>query len=71
VVIEQGGGGGAFARTLHQEAPEIACCVVSAPRDHPQAPEWAVREALASTGYTEAHYDPAGIRCVPVLRLLE
>jgi enediyne polyketide synthase len=71
VVVEQGGGGGAFARTLHLEAPEIACCVVNVPLDHPQAPQWAVRETLAATGYTEAHYDPAGVRRVPVLRLLE
>ena len=38
--------------------------------EHPQAPVWAVQEAVAAAGYTEAHYDRAGIRRVPVLKLL-
>jgi enediyne polyketide synthase len=67
VIVERGGGGGAFARTLHLEAPEITCCVVAVPAGHPEAPQWAAREASAATGYTEAHYDEAGTRRVPVL----
>jgi enediyne polyketide synthase len=70
VVVERGGGGGAFARTLHLEAPDINCCVVAVPDRHPEAPTWAAREAAAATGYTEAHYDEAGVRRVPVLELV-
>jgi enediyne polyketide synthase len=70
VIVERGGGGGAFARTLHLEAPEITCCVVAVPAGHPEAPNWAAREASAATGYTEALYDEAGTRRVPVLDLV-
>lgn len=70
VVVEQGGAGGAFARTLHLEAPDITCCVVSVPAGHAQSPQWAVAEAVSATGYVEAHYDRVGVRRVPVLKLL-
>ncbi len=71
VLVQHGGGGAAFARTLHLEAPEIAVCVVDVPVDHPQAAAWITTEAQAApTGYTEAHYDDTGQRREPVLRLL-
>ncbi len=70
-LIQQGGVGGGFARTLHQEMPGTATCVVELPFDHPGAAAWVAAEiAAASTGYVEAHYDAAGVRRVPVLRLL-
>jgi enediyne polyketide synthase len=70
VVVEQGGGGGAFARTLHLEAPDITCCVVSVPVEHAHSPQWAVAEAVSANGYVEAHYDRAGVRRAAVLKLL-
>jgi enediyne polyketide synthase len=69
-VLIESAGGGAFARTLHLEAPEVTCCVVSVPLDHPKAPGWAVGEAIAASGYTEAHYDRDGVRRIPVLEVM-
>jgi enediyne polyketide synthase len=71
VIVEHGGGGGAFARSLHLESPEIVCCVVAVPDGHPEAPHWAASEASAATGYTEAHYDEAGVRHAPVMELVQ
>ncbi|MCQ3979287.1 MAG: beta keto-acyl synthase, partial [Anaerolineae bacterium] len=71
VLLQHGGGGAAFARTLHLEAPEIAVCVIDTPVEHPQASEWVKQEALAAAaGYAEARYDAEGRRWTPVLRLL-
>jgi enediyne polyketide synthase len=71
-LIQQGGVGGGFARTLHQEIPGTATCVVELPFDHPGAAAWVAAEiaAAGSPGYVEAHYDAEGVRRVPVLRLL-
>ncbi len=72
-LIQQGGVGGAFARTLHLEIPGTATSVVELPFDHPDAVSWIAAEvaaAAADSGYTEAHYDAEGTRRVPVLRLL-
>ncbi len=70
LLVQQGGVGGGFARTLHLEIPETIVCVVELPFDHRQALSWIAAEAAAATGYTEAHYDSDGVRRVPVLRLL-
>ena len=71
LLVQQGGGGGGFARTLHLEMPDVAVRVVDLPFDHPQAAAWAAAEAAAGAdGYAEALYDTAGVRRVPVLRLL-
>ena len=37
LLVQQGGGGAAFARTLHLEAPGLTTCVVDVPLDHPRA----------------------------------
>ncbi|HEX4962594.1 MAG TPA: type I polyketide synthase [Thermoanaerobaculia bacterium] len=80
LLVHQGGVGGAFARTLRLEVPTSTACVVRVPFDHPEAVDWAVAEmsaAIAGGGdrdggrYAESHYDEAGRRSVPVLRLLE
>ena len=65
-----GGGASSFARTLHQEFPRIATCVVNVPLGHPQSVEWVVAEAAATAGFIEVHYDQSGRRCEPILRLL-
>lgn len=70
VVVQHGGGGAPLARTLHLESPKIDTCVVDVPLDHPEATAWIVAEALAAHGYVEAHYDAAGTRREPLLRLL-
>jgi len=71
VVVQQDGGVAPFARTLHQEAPEVTTVVVNVPLHHPRATEWVKAEVEAAAGgYTEAHYDGDGRRRVPVLRLL-
>jgi enediyne polyketide synthase len=70
VLVQHGGGAAAFARTLHLEHSEVTTCIVDVPADHPQAIEWVVAEAMAAVGYAEAHYDSAGRRREPLLRLL-
>ncbi len=70
VVVQHGGGGAAFARTVHLEAAEVTTCVVDVPVDHPQTVAWVVAEARAAVGYAEVHYDACGRRREPVLRLL-
>jgi enediyne polyketide synthase len=71
LLVQQGGGGAAFARTLHLEAPGLTTCVVDLPLDHPRAAEWIAAEAHAAAGYCEAHYDAEGRRYEPALELLE
>ena len=70
VLVQQGGGGAALARTLYLEAPQVTTCVVNVPVAHPQAVEWIFAEARAAVGYSEAHYDASGRRREAVLRLL-
>jgi enediyne polyketide synthase len=70
VLVQHGGGGGAFARTLHLEASDLTTCVVDVPQGHPEAAAWVIAEAGAAVGYAEAHYDISGCRREPVLRLL-
>ncbi|MCY1021108.1 type I polyketide synthase [Pyxidicoccus sp. MSG2] len=71
LVVQHGGGGSAFARTLHQEAPHLAVAVVDVPPEHPRAEEWIHAEAVAATrGFIECRYDSAGVRRVPRLRLI-
>jgi enediyne polyketide synthase len=70
VLVQHGGGAAAFARSLHLEEPRITCCVVDVPTAQPEAIGWILAEIAAAHGYTEAHYDHAGTRREPVLRLL-
>lgn len=68
VLVQQGAGAAAFARTLHLEATQVNTCVVDVPFAHPRAIEFVVAEALAARGYSEAHYDPDGRRHEAVMR---
>lgn len=71
VVVQHGGGGAAFTRTMHLEAPSISTCVLDLPVDDPRAPDWVAAEVVANPGgHTEAYYDSAGCRRVPLLRIL-
>lgn len=67
VLVQQGGGAGAFARTLHLEHPDVTTCVINVPFDHPEAPAWVEHEANAAQGYTEVRYDSSGTRREPCL----
>ncbi len=70
VLVQHGRGAASFARTLHQELPRVAACVVNVPVDHPEAVEWIVAEAEAASGVVEAHYDGSGRRREPILQEL-
>lgn len=70
VLVQHGRGAAAFARTLKMEMPRASVCVVNVPTHHASAAEWVLAEACAADDYAEAHYDEAGVRRVPVLRLL-
>ena len=70
VLLQSGGGGGAFARTLALELPGVSVCVVDHPWEEPRLLERAVAEARAARAYTEAHYDLQGRRRIPILRTL-
>lgn len=69
VVVQQGRVGGAFARTLHLEAPQLATCVVTVPFDRPEAAEWVVEEVRSGKPFHEARYDATGTRYEPILHL--
>ena len=69
VLVQQGWGGSALARTLHLEEPDVTTCVVDVPLDHPQAAAWVAAEALAADGHSEARYDHDGTRWEPVMHL--
>jgi enediyne polyketide synthase len=81
VVVQHGGGGGAFARTVHLELPGVTTRVIDLPVNAAPAAAaaWVAAEVAggddrgdrdAGRTYVEAHYDAAGTRRVPVLRLL-
>ncbi|HVE84531.1 MAG TPA: SDR family NAD(P)-dependent oxidoreductase, partial [Myxococcales bacterium] len=71
LVVQHGGGGSAFARTLHIESPRVATCIADVPAGAAKAAEWAAAAAAAcAAGRHEARYDGAGKREEPVLRPL-
>ena len=70
VFVQYEGGAAALARSLYLENPNFRVTVVDAPIDHPDIAKWAAEEGRANTGFVEAHYDSAGIRREPRLRLL-
>ncbi|MEA2604485.1 MAG: enediyne polyketide synthase [Acidobacteriota bacterium] len=70
LLVHHGGIGGGFARTLKLEMLSATVCVVQVPADLPVAADWIAAEMAAAEGYAEACYDEAGVRRVPVLRLL-
>ncbi|HKR14750.1 MAG TPA: SDR family NAD(P)-dependent oxidoreductase [Pyrinomonadaceae bacterium] len=70
VLVQHGGIGAAFVRTLALETPNATVCVVNVPANDARAVERIVAEAGAASGYSEAHYDDAGTRREPILKLL-
>ncbi|MBT2212817.1 type I polyketide synthase [Actinomadura sp. NEAU-AAG7] len=70
VLVQHGDRGAAgMVRTLRQEAPQLRVTIAHVP-DTPEAIGWVLDEVAATTGFSEAHYDAAGARRVPTLRVL-
>ncbi|MFC0865976.1 SDR family NAD(P)-dependent oxidoreductase [Sphaerimonospora cavernae] len=75
VLVQHGRGAAGLAKTLHLEAPHVRTTVVHVP-DPPALPEaeraaaWVAAEVAATTGFSEVHYDVAGLRRVPTLRAM-
>jgi enediyne polyketide synthase len=72
LLVEQGRGAAALARTLRLEAPQVRTTIVhlAGGTDVATATERAVAETAATTGFTEVHFDADGMRTVPTLRVL-
>jgi enediyne polyketide synthase len=68
LILQDHGGGGAFARCVSLEHPDLRVLVLDLPFGHPEAETWiAVEAAGVTAGYLEVHYDMTGVRRVPVL----
>jgi enediyne polyketide synthase len=70
-------GAAGLAKTLHLEAPNVATTVVirplpddPGPRQVQEAVAHITADVAATGGFSEVHYDSAGLRAVPVLRPL-
>jgi len=70
LVVQHNGGGAAFAKSIHQEIPNLAACVIDLPVGHARCLDWIVSECRAAKRYHEVRYDDAGVRREPILRLL-
>ncbi|HEY5030372.1 MAG TPA: type I polyketide synthase, partial [Candidatus Angelobacter sp.] len=70
VFVQRAGRAGALARTLYLENLDMKIAVVNVPEEHPDAAKWVATEANANQGFIEVHYDSAGIRREPCLKLL-
>jgi enediyne polyketide synthase len=69
VLVQEGLGAAALAKSLHLEAPHLRTTVVDTPAAEGVVGR-IVDEVAATTRFTEASYDAAGTRRVPVLRAL-
>src|SRR6266566_3715 len=67
VVVQEGGGGSAFARSFFLEHPESRVRVVDLPFEHPDAASWVMGEAVSGARFSEAVFDGSGGRQEPVL----
>jgi hypothetical protein len=65
--VKREGGGGAFARCLSLEHPNIRVLALDLPFGSPEAMTWIDAEAAsAAPGCREAKYDRAGLRYTPI-----
>ena len=60
---------GAFAKSVHLEAPWVGTVVVEVPPDHPTPATLVISETRSGSGYHEARYDVLGKRYEPLLRI--
>ena len=70
-------GAAGLAKTLHLEASQVVTTVVILPLPDDPRPEQTeqtvtriIADVAATDGFSEVHYDPAGVRTVPLLRPL-
>ncbi|HEX4603967.1 MAG TPA: SDR family NAD(P)-dependent oxidoreductase, partial [Candidatus Angelobacter sp.] len=70
VFVQSESGAGALARTLYLENRDIRVAVINVPAEHPEAAKWVAAEASTNLGFVEVHYDAAGTRREPRLKLL-
>ncbi|NUP81451.1 MAG: SDR family NAD(P)-dependent oxidoreductase, partial [Nonomuraea sp.] len=68
VLVQHGRGAAGLAKTLHLESG-LPTTVVRVPGT-PEAVAWVAAEAAATSAFSEAHYDEAGVRRVPTLRAM-
>ncbi|HXJ00536.1 MAG TPA: SDR family NAD(P)-dependent oxidoreductase, partial [Micropepsaceae bacterium] len=75
IVVQEGSGGGGFARTLHLENSAIATCVVNVPSVEARRMDDTLREivaeALVVSGFSEVSFGEDGRRFEPRLKLAE
>jgi enediyne polyketide synthase len=71
LMIQQGSGGGGFARTLQLEMPGTVTRVISVPPSHPRAAEWIAAEAQTAAAFAEVRFTDDGRRLEPRLKLAE
>ncbi|MCP2336068.1 type I polyketide synthase [Actinomadura rupiterrae] len=69
VLVQNGRGAAGVAKTLRQENPHVKVTVVTVP-PRAEAVPWIATEVAATTGFSEARFDTAGVRRVPTLRAL-
>ena len=69
ILVQQGGWGAGFARTLHLEAVQLKTCVVHVPPGHPETIPWITAEIQALQSYCEVSYDVKGQRRSRYLKL--
>jgi enediyne polyketide synthase len=71
VAVQDRRGAAGLAKTLHLEAPAVPVTIVTLPLADTSAPGLAdaiAGDVAATAGFSEVHYDAAGIRRVPLLR---
>ncbi|WP_326560771.1 type I polyketide synthase [Micromonospora sp. NBC_01796] len=69
VLVQHDRGAAGLAKTLHLEAPKVRTTIVHLPVTA-AAVEQVVAEVAATGDYAEVHYDEAGVRRVPTLRVM-
>ncbi len=62
ILVQHDGASAALARTVFLEARDLPVCVVNLPPGDPLAAQRIAAEAASARGYTEVHYDAAGVR---------
>ncbi|MFI5845720.1 SDR family NAD(P)-dependent oxidoreductase [Catenuloplanes sp. NPDC051500] len=70
VLVQHGRGAAGLTKTLRLEAPALRVTIVQLPGDAAEPVSLIAGEVAATSGFTEAHYDPDGQRRVPTLRAM-
>ncbi len=70
VLVQHSRGAAGMAKTLRLEAPHLRTTIAHVPAGLAQAVDWVTAEVAATTTFSEAFYDPSGVRRVPTLRAM-